>query len=156
MAFNKTLAERVRQALAPRTNVEEKRMFGGLAFMVDGHMTVGVEKQRLMVRLSEEEALSHMRTVHVSPMDFTGRPMRGFLYVDLAGLRTVAAVKKWTERAVAHAATLPPRVGRAAKLRKAKAKRTKAAKKVASTKVAAKKTVPKKKSPKAKAKRAAR
>ena len=107
MAYDEALAERVRQALAPRRDVEEKRMFGGVCFMVGGHMAVGVDKDRLMVRLSHEETARRLNEAHVSPMDFTGKPMRGFLFVAAPGVRTAAGVKRWVERAAAHAGTLP-------------------------------------------------
>lgn len=109
MAYDEALAERVRQALAPRRDVEEKRMFGGIAFMVASHMAVGVEKERLMVRLSPERAEACLKEAHVRPMDFTGRPMKGFLYVEAAGVRTASGVRKWVTRAVEHAESLPPK-----------------------------------------------
>lgn len=112
MAYDEALAERVRQALAPRRDVEEKRMFGGIAFMVASHMAVGVEKERLMVRLSPERAEACLKEPHVRPMDFTGRPMKGFLYVEAAGVRTAAGVRKWVMRAVDHATSLPPKKAR--------------------------------------------
>ncbi|MBL8996498.1 MAG: TfoX/Sxy family protein [Gemmatimonadetes bacterium] len=109
MAYDEALAERVRQALSPRRDVEEKRMFGGLAFMVASHMAVGVEKERLMVRLSPERAEACLEEAHVRPMDFTGRPLKGFVYVEAAGVQTTAGVRKWVARAVAHAESLPPK-----------------------------------------------
>ena len=109
MAYDEALAERVRQALAPRRDVEEKRMFGGVAFMVASHMAIGVEKDRLMVRLSPEAAARRLTDTHVKPMDFTGKPLKGFLYVEMAGVRTAAGVQKWVSRAVEHAVTLPPK-----------------------------------------------
>jgi TfoX/Sxy family transcriptional regulator of competence genes len=103
MAYDERLAERVRDALAPRRDVEEKKMFGGLAFMVAGHMAVGVQKEKLMVRLAPEDAAARLGEAHVAPMDFTGRPLKGFLYIEPAGVRTAAGVRKWVDRAVAYA-----------------------------------------------------
>ena len=113
MAYDKELAERVRKALASRKeekkDVKEKLMFGGLSFMVAGHMAVGVEKTRLMVRLSQDDGVRRLREPYVSPMDFTGTAMRGFVYVALKGVQTPAAVRKWVARAVTHVDTLKPK-----------------------------------------------
>ena len=107
MAFDVRLAERVRRALAPRRDVEEKRMFGGIAFMVQGHMACGIVGSSLMVRLDHEMAAASLRRRHVRPMDFTGKPMRGFLYVDAPGIATTAKLRDWVRRATAHAESLP-------------------------------------------------
>jgi uncharacterized protein YdeI (YjbR/CyaY-like superfamily) len=113
MAYDKELAERVRKALAARKaekkDVKEKLMFGGLSFMIGGHMAVGVEEARLMVRLSQDEGTRRLRDPYVSPMDVTGTAMRGFVYVALPGVQTPAAVRKWVDRALAHVETLKPR-----------------------------------------------
>src|SRR5262245_4798905 len=110
MAYNEKLAERVRVALAGRRDVVEKRMFGGVAFMAGGRMTCGIVGSTLMVRLSPEAADTFLNEPHVRPMDFTGRPMRGFLYVDPPGLKTAAALQKWTDRAMAYAEAQPKKV----------------------------------------------
>ena len=107
MAYNEKLAERVRAALAKRDDVVEKRMFGGIAFMVRGHMSCGIVASTLMVRLAPADADRLINEPHVRPMDFTGRPMRGFLYVDPAGTKTAAALRQWVERARAYAEAQP-------------------------------------------------
>jgi TfoX/Sxy family transcriptional regulator of competence genes len=109
MAYDEKLAERIRTILANRPDVEERRMFGGIAFMVRGHMSVGLIGPTLMVRHepADEEAL--LREPHARPMDFTGRPMRGFLYVDPPGTRTAAALRVWIQRATAWAEAQPPK-----------------------------------------------
>jgi TfoX/Sxy family transcriptional regulator of competence genes len=108
MAVDERLLERVRSALG-RRRVSEKRMFGGVAFLLRGHMCVGVLGSTLVVRVDKEKSDSLLSPPHVRPMDFTGRPMRGFLYVDGPAIRTAAALKKWVDRAVAYASALPPK-----------------------------------------------
>ena len=107
MVYDERLAERVRAALAERGDVVEKRMFGGIAFMVHGHMSCGIVGSTLMVRLAPADAEAFMSEPHVRPMDFTGRPMRGFLYVDPDGLKTGARLQKWVDRATAYAEVQP-------------------------------------------------
>lgn len=107
MAVDAKLLVRVRGALSRRRGVTEKRMFGGVAFMLHGHMCCGILGSTLMVRLHPDEAQELLALKHVRPMDFTGRPMRGFLYVDGPAIAQPAGLKKWVERAVAHAAGLP-------------------------------------------------
>ena len=107
MAYDEKLAARIRTALQDRSDVVEKQMFGGVAFMVRGHMSCGVVGSSLMVRIDPSDADALMKEPHVRPMDFTGRPMRGFLYVDPPGIATAAALRKWIGRATAHAAARP-------------------------------------------------
>jgi hypothetical protein len=106
---DESLLARVRAALARRRGVSEKRMFGGVAFMLRGHMCCGILGTTLMVRLAPGEAQALLAPPHVRPMDFTGRPMRGFLYVDAPAIRSGPALKKWVDREVAYAASLPPK-----------------------------------------------
>jgi TfoX/Sxy family transcriptional regulator of competence genes len=108
MPYDEELAERVRDVLGPRDRVVERKMFGGLAFMVGGHMTCGIVRDELMLRLGEEEAEKALERSHVRPMDFTGRPMRGMVFVESAGLEG-RALRGWVERAVAFTASLPPK-----------------------------------------------
>jgi TfoX/Sxy family transcriptional regulator of competence genes len=108
MAVDERLLARVRSALG-RRRVVEKRMFGGMAFLLRGNMCLGVLGSTLVVRLDREEADSLVKPPHVRPMDFTGRPMRGFLYVDGPAIRSVGALTKWVERAVEYASSLPHR-----------------------------------------------
>ena len=94
MAFDEQLAERIRKGLAGHRAVE-KRMFGGLCFMVKGAMCCGVHKNDFIARVGSErhdEALGH---AHARLMDITGRPMRGFLFVGAEGVRTDAQFGKW-------------------------------------------------------------
>jgi len=87
VAYDEDLADRVRAVLPPGEAVTERQMFGGLAFMLGGHMFCGVVKGTLMARLGPEAADRALELPHVRPMDFTGRPMKGMVFVDPAGLR---------------------------------------------------------------------
>ena len=109
MAYNERLAERVRALLADRTAVTERRMFGGLAFMVGGHMACGVVGDELMLRLGEEAADAALDAPHVRPMDFTGRPMRTMVFIEPAGMSRQADLERWVDRAVQYAQSLPPK-----------------------------------------------
>ncbi|MGE3525178.1 MAG: TfoX/Sxy family protein [Gemmatimonadales bacterium] len=100
MAFNERLAERVRRALATRRDVRERRMFGGLAFMVRGHMCVGITGDDLMVRVGPEGYERALRRRHARPMDFTGKALRGFVYVAPAGTAAAASLRSWLRPAL--------------------------------------------------------
>lgn len=106
MAYDESLAKRVRAALSKRRDVVEKKMFGGIAFMVRGHMSCGIAGSRLMVRIDPEREVALLRERGASPMDFTGRPMRGFLFVDPVGVEG-PALRKWLGRAVDFAESRP-------------------------------------------------
>lgn len=110
MAFDAEVAQRVRAALhrtTARTRLDEIRMFGGLCFMVGGHMCCGVAGRDLVVRVGPERLLDALAQPHARPMDFTGRPIKGFVYVGPAGYRNPAAFLKWIRRALAFVETLP-------------------------------------------------
>ena len=107
MAYDENLAQRVRQALSGQDGVIEKKMFGGLAFMLHGNMSVGVEKDRLMVRVGPDRYEEALARPHARPMDFTGRPMKGFVYVPIEGLHTDATLQEWVHMGVEFALTLP-------------------------------------------------
>ena len=108
MAYDERLAERIRNVLADADGVSERKMFGGLAVLVDGNMACGVVGDTLMLRLGRDGADEALRRPNVRPMDFTGRPLTGLVYVDPAGLRGVA-LRNWVERALAYARSLPPK-----------------------------------------------
>jgi TfoX/Sxy family transcriptional regulator of competence genes len=107
MAYDEELAARIRKALSRKKGITEKEMFGGIAFMLDTKMFVGVIKDDLMVRVGKEGHASAVKERHVRPMDFTGRPMVGYVYVSVAGLKDDDALKKWIRIAADHVATLP-------------------------------------------------
>lgn len=109
VAFDEALAERVRLALAAADDLYERKMFGGIAFMVSGHMAVGIVGDDLMVRLGPEGAATALARPHVRPMDFTGRVSRSMVFVDAEGVRADADLAGWVEEAAAFVATLPPR-----------------------------------------------
>jgi len=107
MAYDQELATRIRVLLQARDDVIEKRMFGGLAFMVRGHMSCGIVASSLMARVAPEEAEALLREPHVRPMDFTGRAMRGFVFVDAPAFATAATLRTWIDRTTAYAEALP-------------------------------------------------
>jgi TfoX/Sxy family transcriptional regulator of competence genes len=109
MAFDETLADRVRDVLAPRAEVSERRMFGGIAFMVGGNMAVGVLGDDLMVRLDPADAEQALTEPNTRPMDFTGKPMKGMLFVEPPGTEADPDLAAWVEAGADHAATLPPK-----------------------------------------------
>lgn len=96
MAYNEKLADMVRELISQtHKNVEEKAMFGGLCFMVNDKMCVGVEKERLMVRLNPENYDEVMEKEGCKPMDFTGKIMKGFVFVDADVLKTKKKLEYW-------------------------------------------------------------
>ena len=109
MAFSEPLADRIRIALARRRGVSEKRMFGGVAFLVNGHMFCGVNKDDLEVRVGPKAWASALSKKHARPMDFTGKPLNGYVFVAPLGVRTAASLKAWLEHGLRFARTLPPK-----------------------------------------------
>ena len=107
MAYNEELAHRVRNVLGPRENITERKMFGGLAFMLNGNMCCGVDKSNLVVRTGPDRYEEALQRPNARVFDLTGRPMRGFVYVDEAGLEEESALKDWVDISVAFASTLP-------------------------------------------------
>ncbi len=107
MAYDEGLAERIRGILADRLDVSEKRMFGGIAFMVRGHMAVGIVKDDLMVRVGPQAHDRLVRQRNARAMDFTGRPMKGFLFVASSGLDADADLERWVEHGLTFVASLP-------------------------------------------------
>ncbi len=110
MAFDEDLANRVRELIAHERGVTEKRMFGGLAFLVDGHMSVTASRQGgLLVRVDPDEAPALLKRKHVHPFEMRGRELDGWLRVDGAGLGTKRQLEGWVQRSVAYARSLPPK-----------------------------------------------
>jgi TfoX/Sxy family transcriptional regulator of competence genes len=107
MAYNEKLAERIRLQLSDRTNVVERKMFGGLAFMVRGHMCCGVVGDELMVRVGVEYYEAALKEKHAREMDFTGKPLRGMVYVAAPGLASAKQLGKWVERGLQFTLNLP-------------------------------------------------
>lgn len=96
MAYDEKLADRVRERIAEtHKNVEEKKMFGGLCFMVNKKMCVGVEQERLMLRIDPDQYDELLEKEGCRPMDFTGKPMKGYVFVDTSVLRTKKQLDYW-------------------------------------------------------------
>lgn len=108
MPYNERLAERVRVALAGQPDVAERKMFGGLAFMVGGKMCAGIVGDDLMVRTGAERYEAALRRPHARPMDFTGRVSRGMVYVGPAGTARSDSLRRWLDLALTAAAEAEP------------------------------------------------
>jgi TfoX/Sxy family transcriptional regulator of competence genes len=109
MAYDEELAERVRELLSARADVGERRMFGGIAFMVQGNMACGVLKEDLIVRLGDEEGEKALAEDGVRPFDFTGKPMKGIVYISPERTSDDAGLAEWVEAGADYATSLPPR-----------------------------------------------
>jgi TfoX/Sxy family transcriptional regulator of competence genes len=110
MAFDEDLASRVRELISGQRGVTEQRMFGGLAFLIAGNMSVAVSGQGgLLVRVEPEETASLLAKPHARPMEMRGREMKGWVRVDAEGVRTKRQLEPWVKRGVAFAHSLPPK-----------------------------------------------
>lgn len=109
MSFDEDLAGRVRLALGARKGLTEKKMFGGLAFLLNGNMCCGVLRKDLILRLDADRAGDALAEPHTRVFDFTGRPMRGWVVVGPAGCRDDGALADWVGQSAAFAASLPPK-----------------------------------------------
>lgn len=109
MAYDEGLAQRIRETFEGQPGVVEKKMFGGIAFMVQGNMSVGVVGEELMVRVGPEGHEEALSQPHTRPMDFTGRPMKGFIYVEPEGIESDGDLQAWIDQGARHARTLPPK-----------------------------------------------
>jgi hypothetical protein len=112
MAYNRELVERIRAVLADRTDVVERKMFGGVAFIVGGRMACGPHGDRLIVRIGREAARRYIGRPHVKPMDFTGRVLSTFAMIEPEGIRTESRLRKWVLMAADFAAQEGGRMGR--------------------------------------------
>ena len=107
MSYDEKTAERVRRILSLRLDVVEKKMFGGLCFMVNGGMCCGLTSTAFMVRVGPDRYEEALAQPHARPMNFTGRPLTGMVYVDPAGYKTDVALAKWVQRSVDFVSGLP-------------------------------------------------
>jgi len=107
MAYDEALARRLREALRGRPGVSEKKMFGGIAFLLRGHMFVGISGDSLMARVGPGEYDRALAMNHVREMDFTGKPMRGYVFVGPKGLKGEQVLEFWLERCASFVSTLP-------------------------------------------------
>jgi TfoX/Sxy family transcriptional regulator of competence genes len=112
MAFDEALAQRVREAVRSRRGITERRMFGGIAFMSRGHMFVGVLGSSLMARVGPQNHEQALAKDGVREMDFTGKPMRGYVFVDAKDLRAAAELKYWVDLCADFVAGLPAKRGK--------------------------------------------
>ena len=104
MAFSEALAERTRRGLARRKGIEEKKMFGGVGFLLNGNLLVGIWKDSLCVRLGPEQA---EKALHVKEFDLTGRPMKGWVLVGPQGVEDDNQMSAWIQRAMKFVRRLP-------------------------------------------------
>lgn len=111
MAYDKSLADRVRLALLARQGFEEKKMFGGLCFMLHGHMACGVLRDHLIVRVGLKLYGEALDKPHAGVFDLTGRPMKGWVRIEPGGWRPQGTLEAWLGLGVAHALSLPPKTG---------------------------------------------
>jgi hypothetical protein len=110
MGYDEDFAHHVREQLADQIGVTEKAMFGGLAFLVNGNMAVGLSGGgELMVRVGPDASDAALARPHTRPFDMTGRPMKGWILVALEGVRTKRQLAAWVSRGVEFARTLPPK-----------------------------------------------
>lgn len=107
MAFDETLAGRVRPLIAKTEGVVEKKMFGGLAFLVRGNMSVGVHGSELIVRIDPAETEQALKEPGTRIFDLTGRPMKGWLMVSASAVDQPQALTRWVQRGVSYALSLP-------------------------------------------------
>ena len=109
MAYDEDLANRIREALSDVRDTGEIAMFGGLCFTVGGHMAVGIVGDELMVRVGPDGYPAALARPHAREMTFTGRSMKGFVFIEKAGLRTQPMLSSWVDPAVEFVRTLPPK-----------------------------------------------
>lgn len=109
MAYDEGVAQRVREHLQSHTCIAERKMFGGLAFMAYDYMFIGILGERLMVRVGPDAYAEALCNAHVQEMDFTGRPMRGYVFVDPAGFESDAQLESWVNQSYAFVGSLPPK-----------------------------------------------
>jgi hypothetical protein len=110
MVYNERLAEKIR-ALLKKHKATEKKMFGGLAFMLDGKMSMGITGDDLMIRVGKEQHEKALALPAARPMDFTGKPMKGYAYIGPAGWQKDATLKKCVDMSVGYVRALPKKAG---------------------------------------------
>jgi len=113
MPFDESLADRIRALVQGSLDIEERKMFGGLAFLLRGHMCCGIVGSDLMVRVGRDDHESALAEAHVRPMDFTGRPSKGMVYVAPAGIRTAKSLQRWIDRGIRFSQSLPAKTASA-------------------------------------------
>ncbi len=109
MAYDEGLAHRIRELLVDQPGLVEKKMFGGIGFMLHGNMACGVNKEDLIVRVGPEQYETALTGPHVKPFDLTGRPMKGWVMVEPDGYESDEALKAWVQQGLDFALSLPPK-----------------------------------------------
>lgn len=109
MAFDEGVAERIREAFEGRSDIVEKRMFGGIAFMHSGNMCCGIADDMLMARVGPDAYDDALKRPHTREMDFTGKALKGFVYVESAGFAEDDELRKWLVLCEAFSGSLPPK-----------------------------------------------
>lgn len=109
MAYDEGLAHRLREIFAERDDIVERKMFGGLAFMLSGNMCCGVLGDELMARVGPDQYASVLKLPHARQMDFTGKALKGFVYVTYQGISSDNELETWVGRCMDFAASLPPK-----------------------------------------------
>jgi TfoX/Sxy family transcriptional regulator of competence genes len=109
MAYDEALAARVREKLGDNPEIGERKMFGGIAFMLSGNMAVGVSKDDLMVRIDPDDHDEALAEPGVRVFDMTGRPMKGWILVSPEATEDDADLRKWVEAGLDFAGSLPPK-----------------------------------------------
>ena len=107
MSYDERIADRVRTSRADRDDVVERKMFGGLAFLVRGNMCCGVLGSELMVRVGPENYPVALKQPHTREMDFTGRALKGLVYVSKHGIHSDQSLRSWVSRGLEFVASLP-------------------------------------------------
>ncbi len=107
MAFDEQLADRVRSQLASRSGIGERKMFGGVAFLLNGNMAVGIHRDELIVRVAPESTEAALKEPGTRLFDLTGRPMKGWLLVGASAIKKPDALAKWIARGIDYASSLP-------------------------------------------------
>ena len=109
MAYDQNLDARITEVISGWAGISSKKMFGGICHLLHGNMLAGVWKEFLILRLGADAADFARELPHVRPFDITGHPMKGWVMIEPAGMRTAAQLKKWLEQARTFANTLPPK-----------------------------------------------
>ncbi len=109
MVYSKSLAARIQHVVSNRSDVAEKKMFGGVCFLLNGNMLVGVWQNSLIARVGLEAATAALEQEFVRAFDVTGRPMKGWIMVDPDGIDTDVQLRTWIDRSLEFVGTLPPK-----------------------------------------------
>jgi TfoX/Sxy family transcriptional regulator of competence genes len=110
VAYDEHLADRIREIVAAEPGLTEKKMFGGLAFLINGHMAVSASgRGGLLLHVDDDETEALLAKPHAQPFEMRGREMRGWLRVEADGVKTKRQLERWVGRGVAYASALPPK-----------------------------------------------